>query len=48
MSLRLADIKRREANKRYVRKHLDGLDEVERRARWRLAKAKQRARKEAA
>jgi hypothetical protein len=43
-SLRLKDIERREANRRYVRKHLGGLDEAERRRRWAEAKRRQRER----
>jgi hypothetical protein len=41
-SLKLKDMERKELNRSYVRKHLASLDEDERRARWRLAKAKQR------
>jgi hypothetical protein len=44
-SLKLKDIARKELNKRYVRKHLAGLDEAERRRRWAAAKARQRAAK---
>jgi hypothetical protein len=44
-SSRLKDMPRKELNKGYVRKHLAGLDETERRRRWRLAKARQRAAK---
>ena len=47
-SLKLKDIERKELNKKYVRKHLAGLGEAERRRRWAAAKARQRLAKRAA